>query len=407
VSDEAVAAPKQRRARHTASVLLIILVAVLMPLVITAGWAITTITNTDRFVSTMSALGTNPTITNYAAAEGAATLVQESDLQARIEARLPKDAAFIAPLLTTQATDLLTKAFSHVLQSPQFQRVWTAKIRLVHESFVTAMTSNGSKLQSAAKLGLDVTPQLLAAIDQLDKQGIHALDPVRGYLTGKQPILVTIAQGKEFHQVQLYFHLATQLRWVLWATTLVLSIAAILIDSRRRRSGMWLGIAVACSCVVMLALLNAGRQYAMSHSSTPADVTNVLFSTLTSWLRWELRIVVIVGLVAALILWMAGPSRAARSLRRASAKGGSSATHAVLGDDTAGALETRGGSVLSWIAAHATPIAWAGVAVGGLVLAVWVDSLLWAGIVILVVLAWFLAIVRLRSRALAATDDGD
>lgn len=406
MSDAAPAAPKRQRARHTASVLLLVLVAVLTPLVITAGWAITTVTNTDRFVSTMSALGTNPTITNYAAAEGAATLVQETHLQAQIEARLPKGAAVIAPLLTTEATNLLTKVFAHVLQSPQFQRVWTAKIRLVHQAFVTAMTSNGSRLQQAAQLGLDVTPQLLAAIDQLDKQGIHVLDPARGYLTGKKPVLVTLAQGKEFHEVQYYFHLATMLRWVLWIATLVLAIAAILLDPRRRRSGMWLGIGVACSCVVMLALLNTGKQYAMGHSSAPADVTNVLFSTLTSWLRWELRVVVLVGLLAALVLWLSGPSKAARGLRRASAKGGASASHAVLGDDKASALETRGGSAVTWIAAHAIALAWAGVAIGGIVLAVWVDSLLGAAIVILIVLAWFLAMARLRPRAMAASDDG-
>ena len=141
--------PRRHRARHTASVLLLVLVAFLTPLVVTAGWAITTVTNTDRFVSTMSSLGTNPTITSYAAAEGAASLVSELHVQARIEARLPKGLASIAPLLTNELTSQLTKVFSTVLASPKFQTLWTAKLRLFHSAFVAAMTSNGSKLQKS------------------------------------------------------------------------------------------------------------------------------------------------------------------------------------------------------------------------------------------------------------------
>jgi hypothetical protein len=402
VSDVAVPTPRRHRARHTASVILLVFVVVLTPLVVTAGWAITTVTNTDRFVSTMSSLSTNPVITNYAAAQGAATVATEIHLQMQIEERLPKAAAALAPLLTTQVTTLLTKAFSKILASPQFQAVWTAKLRLVHAAFVTAMTSNGSKLQKAGQLGLDVTPQLLAAIATLDAQGYHFLDPAKKYLLGNKPILVSLAQGKEFHQVQYYFHIATTLRWALWVGTLVLAIAAILLDPRRRRAGFWLGVGVACSCVVMLALLATGKQYAMSHSTAPQDVTNVLFSTLTSYLRWELRAVVIVGLLAALVLWLTGPSRSARSLRRVSAKGGTAAGHAaegVLGESTTASIETRGTSALDWVAAHATPIAWLGIVVGAIVLAAWVDSLLGAVIVILLVVAWFSAVMAVRRRA--------
>jgi hypothetical protein len=411
VSDVAVPTPRRHRARHTASVILIVFVAILTPLVVTAGWAITTVTNTDRFVSTMSSLGTNPVITNYAAAQGAATVATDIHLQMQIEERLPKAAAALAPLLTTQVTDLLEKAFSRILASPKFQSVWTSKLRLLHSAFVTAMTSNGSKLQQAGQLGLDVTPQLLAAISALDAQGYHFLDPAKKYLMGNKPILVSLAQGKEFHQVQYYFHIATTLRWALWVGALALAIAAILLDPKRRRAGFWLGIGVASSSVVMLALLATGKQYAISHSTAPQDVTNVLFSTLTSYLRWELRVVVIVGLLAALILWLTGPSRSARSLRRVSAKGGTAAGHAVggvLGESTTASIETRGTSAIDWVAVHATPIAWLGVVVGAILLAASVDSLLGALIVILLAVAWFSAVMAIRRRvgAPAAADSG-
>ncbi|HEV3212405.1 MAG TPA: hypothetical protein VGZ03_03310 [Acidimicrobiales bacterium] len=401
MSTVAVATPRSHRTRHTASVLLLVVVSILTPLVVTAGWAITTVTNTDRFVSTMSSLGTNPTITNYAGAQAAATLVTEVHLERQIAARLPKSAAILAPFLTTQFQTQLAKVFSTVFASQRFQAIWTAKLRLLHATFVAAMTSNGSKLSKAAQLGLDVTPQLLAAIDTLDQKGIHVFDPARKFLAGDKPTLVTLAQGKEFHEVQYYFHLATTLRWALWVGTLVLAIAAILLDPRRRRAGLWLGIGVACSCVVMLALLNTGKQYAISHSSAPSDVTNALVSTLTSWLRWELRAVVIVGLVAALVLWLTGPSRSARSLRRMGAKEGGVAGHAmegVIGASATTTLETHGTAAIDWVGTYATVLAWIGVVVGGIVLAVWDNSLLSAAITILLVVGWFSAMVSIRRR---------
>ena len=410
VSAVAVTTPRAYRSRHIASIILLVLVSILTPLVVTAGWAITTVTNTDRFVSTMSSLGTNPTITNYAAAEGAATVVTNIHLESKIAARLPAALAFTAPLLTTQVQDQLTKVFADVLASPRFQTIWTAKLRLLHAAFVTAMTSNGSKLQKAGQLGLDVTPQLIEAVKSLDAKGIHVLDPALPYLRGNKPVLVSLAQGGEFHQVQYYFHLATMLRWVLWTATLVLAIGAILLDPRRRRAGFWLGIGVACSCVVMLALLATGKQYAVSHSTTPADVTNAVFSTLTSWLRWELRIVVILGLLAAFVLWLTGPSKSARSVRGVSAKGGGKAGKAiegVIGEHATSTIETHGTAAVGWVGTYATVLAWLGVVIGGIVLAAWVTSLLSAAITILVVVAWFSAMVSLRRRVRASGASGE
>ena len=404
-----VAAPRRHRLRHTVSVLLIVFVAILTPLVVTAGWAVSTVTDTNRFVSTMSALGTNPTITNYVAVQGAATIVQDLDVQQRIEKALPPQGKLLAPFLTTEIQQQLTKVLSTVLASPQFQSIWTAKIRLLHSAFVAAMTTNESKVGQASQLALDVTPQILAAIKQLDAKNIHVLDGAGKYLTGNKHLLVTLAQGKQFKEVQTYFHIATTLRWLLWVVTLVVAIAAILIDPRRRRSGLWLGVSVACSCIVMLALLAIGKQYAMTHSPTPPDVANAVFSTLTSWLRWELRAVVIIGLVAAAVLWLTGPSKHARGIRGAFARGGGKASHAIegkLGEHRSAELESEGTTVVDWIGKYAILLGWLGVVVGGIVLLEWGDSFLGAVVTILVVVAWFAAMVGIRRRVATPTATG-
>ena len=222
---------------------------------------------------------------------------------------------------------------------------------------------------------------------------------------GDKHVLVSLAQGGEFHEVQYYFHLATTLRWALWVGTLVLAIGAVLLDPKRRRAGFWLGIGVACSCVVMLALLNTGKQYAMAHSTTPQDVTNARVL--------DAHVVAPMGAARRRDRGAPGGARSCGSLglrsppaacdacppRGASAR--ATPSRACWASAPRARSKTHGTSAIDWIGAHGIAFAWLGVAVGGIVLAAWASSLLGAAVVILLVVAWFSAMVSLKRRVSA------
>jgi len=404
-------ATKSHKVRRAFSILFIIVAAVLAPLVVTSGWAITTVTNTNRFVSTMSSLGSNPTIINYEATEGAKAVVGNIDITKRIEARIPGPVGqYLAPLLATQAESQLTKAFTAVLSSPKFQRAWEAKLRFVHSTFVKLMTTNPSKLQHASQLAIDYSPQVLDAISQLDKRGITVFDPLKATLGGNKRILVSLAQGKQFKQVQWYFHLAVQLRYVLWALLVILAAIGVVLDTKRRRAGIWLSLGVAISCLVMLVILAFAKHFAMTNAPTPPDVANALFSTLTNYLRWELRVAVLLGAGAALALWMTGPGRRATSLRRAIAKGSSAAARragGVVGEEHADSFESGASRVLGFVGAHGLAFVGGGVAIALLCAAAWVDSaggLIWT---VVLTVVWVAVIMALRRRFAPPTGAGD
>lgn len=379
------------RLRRAFSVLLIVIASVLAPLLITTGWAVTTVTNTNRFVSTMSALGHNTTITDYIATKGSADVVETLQVQSRLQHRLPAPVVFLAPLIANELSTQLTHVFEHVLQSPKFQHAWDAKLRLVHATFVKVMTSNPATVSTGAKLALNFTPQILEALSKLDAKGITFFDPVRSLLTNNKKVLVTLADQKQFHQLQWYFNAAIKLRWILPLVFLVIAAAAVLLSPRRRRAGTWLGVGVALSCVVMLLLLAFGRQYSMSHAPTPPDVANALFSTLTSFLRWELRIAVLIGAIVAVLLWATGPTPRATSLRRAIGSTGGAAAKK-MGNNASTS------SALGFIAGHASAFIWVGVGIAAIGLATWVDSL--GALVWTVVLTalWVAAILAVRRR---------
>jgi hypothetical protein len=128
----------------------------------------------------------------------------------------------------------------------------------------------------------------------------------------------------------------------------------------------------------MLVLLAFGRQFAMSHAATPPDVADAVFSTLTSFLRWELRLVALLAALAALLLWATGPSSRARSMRhRIAATSGAAAkkVEGAMGEEHAARLNEGSTSVLGFIGTYSTAFIWTGVAIACLALVVWVDSL--------------------------------
>jgi hypothetical protein len=400
---------------------LIVIAAILAPIVITSSWAIATVTNTNRFTSTMSEVASNKTVTDYAAAESAAAIVGALNIDKNLEHYLPSAAssiggsfgitkqidqylpfatAFLAPYLDKELTNRLTVSLSHLYQQQWFQKAFETRIRLLHGTMVKLLTGTGGKhLNQGAKLVVNYTPQIEEAISKLDAQGITVFDPVRTALNSNRRVLLTLADDQQFAKVQGYFNIALKLRWILPIIWLVLAIAAVLVDPRRRRSGRRLAFGVMISSAVMLALLDIGNRYFQSHSPTPPDVADVIFSVLTSLLRWEFRIAILVGAIAALVLWITGSTPRATRLRERLTSGSEHMAERVrtASDDSAiGKVRSGTISTLEFCAVHATGFIWTGVTVALLLLA-WVVTSVGGLIVTLVVLAlWVVGVVAVK-----------
>jgi hypothetical protein len=411
----------EHKARRRISMVLVVIAAILAPFVITSSWAIATVTNTNRFTSTMSEVASNPTVTNYAAAESAAAIVNALDINKKLEQYLPSAAssiggsfgitkqidqylpfatAFIAPYLDKQLTSRLTNSLSQLYQQPWFQKAFTTRIRLLHGTVVKLLTGTGGKhLNQAAKLVVDYTPQINEAISKLDAQGITVFDPVRTALNSNRRVLLTLADDQQFSKIQGYFNLALKLRWILPIIWLAIAIAAVLVDPKRRRSGRRLAFGVMIASAVMLAFLDIGNRYFQGHSPTPPDVADVIFSVLTSLLRWEFRIAIILGAIVAIVLWVTGDTPRAVGLRGRLSSGSEHMAERVrsASDDSAiGKVRSGAVRTLEFCATHATGFIWTGVTVALLLLA-WVVTSVGGVVVTLVLLAaWVLGVLAVK-----------
>ena len=111
----------------------------------------------------------------------------------------------------------------------------------------------------------------------------------------------------------------TAANWLPWLG-LVLVAGGIAAARRRRRAGLWAALGLAAGMVVIGIALLIGRNIYLDEIPTnklPRNTAEHVFDTLVRFLRLGIRIILVVALLIALIVWMFGPSRPAAACRRA------------------------------------------------------------------------------------------
>ncbi len=392
------------------------LLALVLPLSTISFWAVYTVTNTDRWVATLQPLATNPTITNYIAEEGAATIVTELHVESRIKNSLPPAAGFLATTITTELQSTITKALSSALQSSTFQSLWEKENRYTHSTAVAILSGDeNGNISTARKIILNVTPAITSAIDQLDKQGITFLDPLKKRLKVDQVLALKLIDDKELQKAQTYFHIATTLKWILPLLSVLLGALVVLLARPRRRGFRRLSLVVMFASAVSYGLLRIGITLATPLAPTPPDVTKAILNAITHYLGREFLLLTALGACGLLIVWVTGPSRGATSLRRHVA----GASRAVWRGIAKGSQQIAHTDWKGWSAANRANLS-TGLRVADVVVAVfavisllfWVSSFWGLVAIVAIVAAYYWAAQRIHAvvdtdRQLALTDGGD
>ncbi|MBV9411342.1 MAG: hypothetical protein JO148_07085, partial [Acidimicrobiia bacterium] len=156
------------------------------------------------------------------------------------------------------------------------------------------------------------------------------------------------------------------------ATAIILPLAvlvafglAIGLSEHRRRTLLHAGLGLAFSMAVMLAVLYAGRAWAVSAAGgqdVPHDAAVAFFDTIVRFLRTAVRTGLTIGIVVAAGAWVTGGSTAAVKLRTTTRRG------------LTGLAEREDwefGAVGTFVATHKRALRYAIAIVGVLILVVW------------------------------------
>ncbi|MET7983821.1 hypothetical protein [Streptomyces sp. NPDC005281] len=359
---------EHHRVRSSFAVVLVLLAALLTPLSAVAAWSSDLIGNTDRYVSTMQPLASDPDIQNAVANRVTKAVMQHIDVQTLLESVAPADrprlTKALGPLsgpITSGITDFVHTVALKFVSSDAFAKLWTGLNRRAHAAVDKALTGSGG---GAVKLTNDaVVIDLAPVIDQVKQalvnQGLSVAAKIPEVHTN-----FTVMSSKSIGKAKKLYRLLEVVGFWLPVLTLLLAAGGVLLAVRRRRALVTAALLVATGAAVLGIALWIFR--AIYLDGLPATVSQPaaasVFDTLVRYLRTSVRLVITLGIVVALAAWLTGGGRAARRVD-AAWTGGIGAVRTATGAEL--------GAVGAWVHRVRTWLNWTVVAVAVVILLVW------------------------------------
>ncbi|MEV6014362.1 MULTISPECIES: hypothetical protein [unclassified Streptomyces] len=359
---------EHHRVRSSFAVVLVLLAALLTPLSAVAAWSSDLIGNTDRYVSTMQPLASDPDVQNAVANRVTDAVMQRVDVQTLLESVAPADrprlTKALGPLsgpITSGLTDFVHTVALKFVSSKAFATLWTELNRKAHAAVDKALTGKGG---GAVKLTNDaVVIDLAPVIDQVKTSLVD-----RGLtVAAKIPQVhtdFTVMTSDSIGKAKKLYRLLELVGFWLPVLTLLLAAAGVLLAVRRRRALVTAALLVAAGAAVLGIALWIFR--AVYLDGLPSDVSQPaaasVFDTLVRYLRTSVRLIITLGVIVALAAWLTGSGRAARRVS-AAWTGGIGAVRTATGVEL--------GAVGAWVHRVKTWLNWTVVVVAVVILLVW------------------------------------
>jgi hypothetical protein len=402
--------------RRAVAAVLVAITAFALVAGVVGVWAARSALNTDRWVATVAPLPQNPQVAAAVADYATTQIFVAVNVEQRLREVLPPQAAFVAGPVAGQLRDTVRRTVTNVLQSDQFQRIWVEVTRRAHERAVAIINGTSNVLVVREdRVDIDLLP--------LINQVLRLLSAELPTMFGKQVTLPDLSSGAipenlrdrvqetlgvtlpaNFAQFTVYDSgqlwaaqqaVATAKRGlVLFVVgTILLLVIALAVSPARRRSLLQLGLWLVVAAVVVTAALRAVRAQVLEQipAGLYRDGADAAFTIVFAQLRTRGVQLIWIGAVLAVLMYLIGPGRGPRWLRRTIATGARAAGR---GARTGGHLLVTQGP--GWAARYLDVLR-----VGGLVVAAVLALILssWTALlVIALVLAVYEVLVTVAAR---------
>ena len=399
-----------RGLRRAGAALLIAVTALALVTSVVGVWAATTVLTTDRWVQTVAPLPRDPQVAAAVADYTTDQVFHAIDVEQRLRTVLPPQAAFVAGPIVGQLRDTVRRTVTNVLRSDGFQRIWSELNRRAHQRALAIIdgTSDVAVIREN-RVDIDLLPLINQVLRELSTQlptlfGRQVSLPdlssgaIPDNLRGRVQDTLGITLPANFAQFTVYDSgrlwavqraVATAKRDLVAtvAGTFVLLLIALAVSPGRRRTLLQLGLWLVVAAVAVSAVLRTVRDQLLLQ--VPAGVyRDGVAAALTSVfgpLRTRGSELIWIGAVLAAAMYLIGPARGPRWLRRQIAAG-------------ARAIRAAAAHSPGWAAAHLDALRVAGIVVAAvlaLLLSSWTSLL----VIALVLAAYELLVTLLGRRA--------
>ncbi|TFV92964.1 hypothetical protein E4P40_00835 [Blastococcus sp. CT_GayMR20] len=313
------------RWRSLSATVLIVLGCVLAPVAGVSVWVNNQVSDTDRFVRTMSPLVDDPDVQSRLTDRLTATVFEYVDVQriaddavdALAAQGLPPQLAdrlgTLTPTLASAVTGFVHDRIAELVASPAFATAWNQAIRVVHRQAVSVLSGDGEGVVIRGDMVLlDLAPFIDLVKERLSDAGLTAVS-----LVPEVHPTVELAKADTLVSAQTaYSTLDSVARVLPWIVLLLLAVG-IYLARNRFRALVGSGLGIALSMVVLGAGLLVARSLltgAVPPGAAPATASG--FDIVVTYLRLGLRTLLVLGLVLALAGFLAGRSDSAVRIRR-------------------------------------------------------------------------------------------
>jgi hypothetical protein len=367
----------RQRWRTIVASLLIVVACVLAPLSLVAVWTRNQVTNTDRYVATVTPLADDPAIQNaiadqitaqvftYIDVKGLTTQTLDALASRGLPPRLADQLDALAVPIANGVQDFTRTQVGKIVQSQAFADAWVQANRAAHEALVKALTGQGDGTVTVQN---DTVSVNLAAFIQTVKQQLTAAGFSLAARIPEVNASFVLFQSADIPKVRSAFNLLNTLGVWLPLIVLLLIVVGVYVAKSHRRALVGAALGVAAGMVVLalaLAIFRSVYLNAVPAGVLPHDAAAVLYDTIVRFLRAGLRTVLVLGLVVAAGAFLSGNSvtavRTRQGLVAAIARLRGSAEQAGL----------RTGPVGAWVAANKRVLQAGAVALASLALVFW------------------------------------
>ena len=305
---------KQSRGRGAAVWVVLVIAGLLLLLSSFAVWINRVALNTTVFVDTNSSLLDNSEIRSAIATRAVDELFDNVDVQAELEAKLPKDVQSLSGPVTAGVRQASYEIVDRALERPAFQRLFAITLEQTHKTLVQVLEGGGPRVSTeGGEVTLNLREIILETADRIGigKQVAQKLPPNAG--------VIVLLRSDQLGTAQNVFQLMKTLAWVLPLLTLVAFGFAVWRAGERRRAVR--GVGIVLIVVGALGLLSARltENYLVNSLVEQRDdrqAADNAWNILTELMRSSFRWMIVIGILFVIAAWLSGPGARAVSVRR-------------------------------------------------------------------------------------------
>jgi hypothetical protein len=324
--------PGRRRIRWAslAAGVLLVLGCVGVPASVLAVWTHRQVSDTDRFVATVSPVIQDPLVQNALANRITTEVLAHIDVQQIANEAVDALAAQgmrpqlvdrlhdLTGPLAAGVTNLVRDRVGQLVASPEFTAAWNRALQVTHQQANAVLSGEAAAISiKDGMVVLDLGPFIDAAKQHLVESGFAAA----ARIPEVHPTVDLFAARTLVRAQTAYNTLDAVATWLPWITLLLL-VAGVYLARRRRRALLGVGLGVVAGMLVLAAALMVAR--ALIVGGVPAQGAAAAAQTydiLVRFLRDALRTLTVLGLVIALGAYFAGPAAGAVATRAAVNRG--------------------------------------------------------------------------------------